>query len=137
MIAYQSSAEQERVKVLHLITHLGVGGALDNTLLTVERLPRDRYQVDLAAGHLPVDEGYQSWEERSRESADNLHFFPTLQRQVHPIRDLTSLPTADEVYPPAGLSNRTHALREGGCSRPHCSTSRWCSYRRPHLPCIW
>ena len=41
MIAYQSTPEQKRVKVLHVITHLGAGGALDNTLLTVERLPRE------------------------------------------------------------------------------------------------
>ena len=53
MIAYNRPRDEERLKVLHLITHLGVGGALDNTLLTVERLSRERYQVDLAAGHLP------------------------------------------------------------------------------------
>jgi glycosyltransferase involved in cell wall biosynthesis len=91
MIALQSKSRQRQVKVLHLITHLGVGGALDNTLLTVERLSRDRYQVDLAAGHLPDDEGYQSWEDRSRQCADNLYFVPTLQRQVHPVRDLKAV----------------------------------------------
>lgn len=90
MIAY-NRPEFERLKVLHVITHLGVGGALDNTLLTVERLSRERYQVDLAAGHLPGDEGYQTWEERSLQSADNLHFIPSLQRQVHPIRDLQAV----------------------------------------------
>ncbi len=66
MITLRHNSEMTRIKVLHVITHLGVGGALDNTLLTVERLPRARYQVDLAAGHLPADEGYTSWEERSR-----------------------------------------------------------------------
>lgn len=75
-----------RIKVLHLITHLGVGGALDNTLLTVERLPRDRYQVDLAAG--PLEPGYPSWEQRSREAADSLFLVPELQRRVHPLHDL-------------------------------------------------
>ena len=39
MITYATRGEKKRVKVLHVITHLGVGGALDNTLLTVERLP--------------------------------------------------------------------------------------------------
>ena len=90
MIAYNTVAE-DRLKVLHVITHLGVGGALDNTLLTVERLSRERYQVDLAAGYLPGDEGYQTWEERSRRSADNLHYVPSLQRQVHPLRDLQAV----------------------------------------------
>lgn len=88
MIAYQSTPEQKRVKVLHVITHLGAGGALDNTLLTVERLPRERYEVDLAAGHLPAEKGYTTWEERSRQCADRLYLFPGLQRQVHPVRDL-------------------------------------------------
>jgi len=91
MIAYNRPRDEERLKVLHLITHLGVGGALDNTLLTVERLSRERYQVDLAAGHLPGNEGYQTWEERSRQCADNLHFIPSLQRQVHPVRDLQAV----------------------------------------------
>jgi len=88
MIAYKSTADEKRVKVLHIITHLGVGGALDNTLLTVERLPRERYEVDLVAGHLPTGEGYENWEERSRECADRLLLFPGLRRQVHPVRDL-------------------------------------------------
>ncbi len=39
-----------RVKVLHLITHLGFGGGTDNTLATVEGLPRDRYEVHLGSG---------------------------------------------------------------------------------------
>ena len=33
----------------HVITHLGVGGALDNTLLTVERLPRERQTLMFSA----------------------------------------------------------------------------------------
>ncbi len=74
-----------RIKVLHVITHLGVGGALDNTLLTVERLPRGRYEVHLAAG--PPEPGYTSWEERSRDCADALFLLPDLQRRVQGVRD--------------------------------------------------
>jgi glycosyltransferase involved in cell wall biosynthesis len=90
MITDVRKPSTDRIKVLHVITHLGVGGALDNTLLTVERLPRDRYQVDLAAGYLPIDEKYSSWEERSRACADELYFFPELQRAVRPLRDLNA-----------------------------------------------
>ncbi len=88
MIAHTTTKEATRVKVLHVITHLGAGGALDNTLLTVERLSREFYEVDLAAGYLPADESYTCWEQRSRQSADSLYLFPELQRQVHPLRDL-------------------------------------------------
>jgi glycosyltransferase involved in cell wall biosynthesis len=88
MITNAGRPTARRVRVLHVITHLGVGGALDNTLLTIERLPRDRYQVDLAAGHLPEEEGYTSWEERSRRCADEVHLFPELRRSIHPARDL-------------------------------------------------
>lgn len=75
-----------KLKVLHVITHLGVGGALDNTLLTIEGLPRDRYEVDLAAG--PLEANYSSWEDRSRRAADQLIAISHLQREVRPDRDL-------------------------------------------------
>jgi len=49
-ICRNKGPDMEKVKVLQLITHLGFGGASDNTLLTVEQLSRDRYEVHLAAG---------------------------------------------------------------------------------------
>ena len=76
-----------RVKVLHVITHLGVGGALDNTLLTVQGLPRSRFEVHLAAGELCPDDSYSSWEQRSRDSADALFLFPEMKRPVNPRQD--------------------------------------------------
>lgn len=81
----------ERVKVLHLITHLGVGGALDNTLLTVQGLARDRYEVHLAAGELAPGENYTDWKVRARECADALFLFPELRRPIHLPRDLLVL----------------------------------------------
>ncbi len=39
-----------RSKVFHVITKLELGGAQKVTLMTLERLPRDRYQVGLATG---------------------------------------------------------------------------------------
>lgn len=80
----------KRIKVLHIITHLGVGGALDNTLLTVKGLSRDRYQVHLAVGEL-TDHEYTSWEERARTCADDLFLFPDLRRPVHPWKDMQAL----------------------------------------------
>jgi glycosyltransferase involved in cell wall biosynthesis len=70
-----------RVRVLHLITHLGPGGATDNTLLTVAGLDRSRYQVDLAAG-----EG--ALEDRARGAADRLIIIPGLRRELGRLGDL-------------------------------------------------
>jgi glycosyltransferase involved in cell wall biosynthesis len=71
----------DRVRVLHVITHLGRGGATDNTLLTVARLDRSRYQVDLAAG--PGD-----LEAEARAAADRLFLLPGLARALGRPADL-------------------------------------------------
>lgn len=76
----------ERIKILHLITHLGFGGALDNTLLTVKGHSRDRYEVHLAAGSIDAGEDYSDWTARAQEYADNLFIIPRLHRAIH-LRD--------------------------------------------------
>jgi glycosyltransferase involved in cell wall biosynthesis len=64
-----------KLKVLHLITHLGFGGASNNTLLTVAELPRSRYEVHLAAGA-----DYLDWVERGKQVSDAFFLFPDLCR---------------------------------------------------------
>jgi glycosyltransferase involved in cell wall biosynthesis len=81
-----------KVRVLHLITHLGVGGAQDNTLLTVEGLSRKRYEVHLAAG-----QDYVNWEERARDCCDAFFSFPTLKRPVHPLKDVQALRQVEDL----------------------------------------
>lgn len=81
----------ERVKVLHLITHLGFGGALDNTLLTVKGHSRDRYEVHLAAGAIEPGEDYADWSARAQGYADALFIFPSLGRSVQLLRDIRAL----------------------------------------------
>ena len=71
----------DRVRVLHVITHLDHGGATDNTLLTVAGLDRSRYQVDLAAG--PGD-----LEAKARAAADRLFLLPGLARTLGRPADL-------------------------------------------------
>jgi len=39
-----------KTKVFHVITKLELGGAQKVTLMTLERLPRDRYDVGLISG---------------------------------------------------------------------------------------
>jgi glycosyltransferase involved in cell wall biosynthesis len=76
----------EKIKVLHLITHLGVGGAQDNTLLTVKGHSRKRYEVHLAAGP-----DYTDWEARGRAYANAFFLFPDLRRSVDPRVDWRAL----------------------------------------------
>jgi glycosyltransferase involved in cell wall biosynthesis len=75
-----------KTKVIHVITKLELGGAQKVTLMTLERLPRDRYDLALVTGPegLLVD-----WANR----IDNLDrvWLPSLIREVHPIQDFKTL----------------------------------------------
>ena len=73
--------QPDLIRVLHVITHLGQGGATDNTLLTVAGLNRSRYRVDLVAGPGAL-------EERARAAADRLVVLPTLRRDLLALADL-------------------------------------------------
>lgn len=71
-----------RVRVLHAITMLELGGAQRNTLDTVNGLDRDRFAVGLAcaSGGPLVEE--------AREIADcHLYLLPHLRREVRPLDD--------------------------------------------------
>jgi glycosyltransferase involved in cell wall biosynthesis len=69
------------IRVLHILTHLGQGGATDNTLLTVAGLDRSRYRVDLLAGPGAL-------EERARAVANRLFVLPSLRRDLLVLADL-------------------------------------------------
>jgi glycosyltransferase involved in cell wall biosynthesis len=87
----QEDTLMERIKVLHLITHLGFGGALDNTLLTVKGHSRDRFEVHLAAGEIEPGEDYSDWSGRAEEYADALFILPKLRRSVQLLDDLRAI----------------------------------------------
>lgn len=74
-----------RPKILHLITHLPVGGAQDNTLLTVEKHNRTQFRVHLASN----PEG--NWYDRAQQATDIFHPLPHLVNPVHPSQDLKAL----------------------------------------------
>ena len=38
-----------KIKLLHAITHLPIGGAQDNTLYTVELLDKDKYDISVVS----------------------------------------------------------------------------------------
>src|SRR5687767_10717129 len=79
-------AEPEKIRVLHIITRMIVGGAQENTLLTVEGLDKmPEYDVVLMSG---IDKGREGeLLSRARETT-NLIIVPELGRAVNPLNDL-------------------------------------------------
>jgi glycosyltransferase involved in cell wall biosynthesis len=72
-------------KVFHVITKLELGGAQEVTLMILERLPRDLYQLALVTG----PEGLLV--ERATNMADIRKFWlDSLVREVRPVKDLLS-----------------------------------------------
>jgi glycosyltransferase involved in cell wall biosynthesis len=84
-----SSSPSEPIRVLHVITRLILGGAQENTLLTVEGLHRmPEYEVALVTG---VDRGPEgSLEGRARRTT-HLIILPELGRAIDPLSDLIAL----------------------------------------------
>lgn len=74
--------KQNRTRILHIITNLPVGGAQDNTLLTVERLDRKKYFVSLMCS----SEGL--WFRRAQQIKDlNLIIVDELTRRIQIVYD--------------------------------------------------
>lgn len=82
-----------KAKVFHVITHLELGGAQKNTLMTLERLPREDFEVGLVSGPhgLLVD-----W--ANRIPGLTRVWIPSLVREVRPVRDLRALLTMWRVF---------------------------------------
>lgn len=78
----------KRIKVLHLITRLCVGGAQKNTLLTAAKHDKNRWDVTLAAGSVEEHEG--SLESEVPVDVSYVRF-PDLQRELHPLKDMKVL----------------------------------------------
>jgi glycosyltransferase involved in cell wall biosynthesis len=77
------------VKVLHVITRLILGGAQENTLLTVEGLLREPgVEVALATGPARGPEGELF--HRAAEHHVPVHVVEEMRREIHPGRDLAS-----------------------------------------------
>lgn len=73
---------RRQAKVLHLITRLIVGGAQDNTLLTVQKHDRNRFLVHLASNP------NGAWHGRAVEVSDDFHPLPSLINPIQPLQDL-------------------------------------------------
>jgi glycosyltransferase involved in cell wall biosynthesis len=79
-----------RIRVLHVITRLIVGGAQENTLYTAIGQHRDpRYEVTLLAG---IDEGREGdLHDVARAAGVRLVLLPTLVRPIRPLSDARAL----------------------------------------------
>jgi glycosyltransferase involved in cell wall biosynthesis len=92
--------EGAKIKVAHVITRLSLGGAQENTLLTVLGLVRRGYEVDLVVGSNAEGEGPLPLPPGAPEP--RVIHVPQLGRRVAPARDAAALRTL------------TRVLREGG-----------------------
>jgi glycosyltransferase involved in cell wall biosynthesis len=80
------NVEMTRIRILHPITRLIVGGAQENTMLTAALLDLDRYAVDVISGPQTGSEGSLIEEVRARGIP--LTIEPTLVREINPLKDL-------------------------------------------------
>jgi glycosyltransferase involved in cell wall biosynthesis len=72
----------DKIKVLHIITNMPIGGAQDNTLSTIEGLDKERYDISLMSG--PKGD----WKERAqRIEGCRCIFINEMVREVHLIKD--------------------------------------------------
>lgn len=75
--------KMKKEKILHIITELAIGGAQDNTLLTLEFLDRGKYDITL----MSAPGG--AWEERARQVPGvRVVLLSSLTRPIHPLLDL-------------------------------------------------
>lgn len=116
--------KRSEIKVLHLITELPIGGAQDNTLLSVKGLKQLGYQVDLAAA--PGGE----LEDLARKYADNLYHINNFStNSISPIQNIKAVLEVNKLL----SSNKydiihTHSSTAGICGR--------ISARLKHVPII-
>ena len=80
---------EQPIRVLHVITRMIVGGAQENTLLSVEGLDAMKeYEVDFISG---IDTGREGeLLTRARETT-NLIIVPELGRAINPFSDIVAL----------------------------------------------
>ncbi|MFH1502691.1 MAG: glycosyltransferase [Candidatus Eisenbacteria bacterium] len=83
--ALETRAASRRVRVLHLITRLIVGGAQENTIASVARVDNDRYDSELWCGPQTGSEGSLIEDARSRGIV--VRILPNLVREIDPWRD--------------------------------------------------
>ncbi|MEJ2627862.1 MAG: glycosyltransferase family 4 protein [bacterium] len=76
----------KKIRLLHIITHLAIGGAQDNTLLTLEKLDKNKYDITLLCGKSG------QWIQRAHSIPDiKIIFINELIRKIHCFYDIIAL----------------------------------------------
>lgn len=78
-----------KIRVLHLITRLIVGGAQEHAMLTADFLDKKSYEVEVWSGPQTGSEG--SLKEEYRKRGIKLEFIPELVREINPAKDFLAL----------------------------------------------
>jgi glycosyltransferase involved in cell wall biosynthesis len=104
------SLSVSRVRVLHIITRLIIGGAQENTMLTAALLDPTRYTVEVISGPQTGREGSLIPEVRAR--GVQLTILPSLVREVHLLKD------------PAALVALARLIRRGRYDIVHTHSSK-------------
>ncbi len=88
MTTIENASGKKTIRVLHLITIFSLGGATENTILSVEGLHGMGYDVRIATGPNISSEG--SLFERAQRSDIPVEVIPQLARSIHPWFDLVA-----------------------------------------------
>ena len=104
---------KSKIKILHVITHLPIGGAQDNTLYTVELLDKEKYDISLCCnldGELV---------ERAKKIEDvKLFDIPFLCREVSPYRDIRAFLSLYKLFKEEDFTIiHTHSSKAGLLAR--------------------
>ena len=104
---------KSKIKILHVITHLPIGGAQDNTLYTVELLDKEKYDISLCCnldGELV---------ERAKKIEDvKLFDIPFLCREVSPYRDIRAFLSLYKLFKKEDFTIiHTHSSKAGLLAR--------------------
>ena len=82
-------SDDNRIRILHVITRMDPGGSTDDTLLTLAGLDPTRFRAALASG--PAQDPPGAGVARARENGVAFVDIPDLVRDISPLRDLRSL----------------------------------------------
>ena len=104
---------KNKIKILHVITHLPIGGAQDNTLYTIELLDKEKYDISLCCnldGELV--------ERAKKVEGIKLFNIPFLCREVSPYNDIRALILLNKLFKKEGYTIiHTHSSKAGLLAR--------------------
>lgn len=83
---FNKNSQDKRVRVLHLITRMIVGGAQENTMLTAALLNKEHFDVEIICGPQTGPEG--SLIEECRQVGIKIQVLPELVRELNPYKDV-------------------------------------------------